>query len=175
MRREPRQRNRARAGIRMRRQPAAHQLQLLLHRAILAHFQHHLHSRAGLLRRSGQHPDGKRISTSTPTTAPQEASSSKPVPVAAIAAPVVIGVLAIAGIVVLLFFLRRRKAAAKLGNSNPYAPPTCTEASRGAAHGDVHELLSPAREHEVAGDAVKYRYELESRPAELDGGGARKG
>ncbi|KAJ4335157.1 hypothetical protein N0V87_006311 [Didymella glomerata] len=110
---------------------------------------------------------------STSTSAPQE-SSSKSVPVAAIAAPVVIGVLAIAGVVGLLFFLRRRKAAAKLEKENPYAPPTYADESRGTAHGDVHELLSPTHEHEVPGDTVKYRYELESRPAELEGDRGRK-
>jgi hypothetical protein len=79
-------------------------------------------------------------------------------------------VLAIAGIVGLLFFLRRRKAAAKLEKENPYAPPTYAGQSRArTADGDVHELLSPTDPHEVPGDAVKYRYELESRPAELEG------
>ncbi|KAJ4376814.1 hypothetical protein N0V86_006932 [Didymella sp. IMI 355093] len=88
----------------------------------------------------------------------------------AIAAPVVIGVLAIAGVVGLLFFLRRRKAAAKLEKENPYAPTTHVNETRaGTADGDVHELLSPTDPHEVPGDTVKYRYELESRPAELEG------
>lgn len=83
--------------------------------------------------------------------------------------------LAIAGVVGLLFFLRRRKAAAKLEKENPYAPPTYADESRGGtAHGDVHELLSPTHEHEVPGDTVKYRYELESRPAELEGDRGRK-
>jgi hypothetical protein len=100
---------------------------------------------------------------------------SKSVPVAAIAAPVVIGVLAIAGVVGLLFYIRRRKAAAKLEKENPFAPPAYKDESRGAtAHGDVHELLSSAHQHEVPGDTVKYRYELQSRPAELEGDGGRK-
>lgn len=99
----------------------------------------------------------------TGSPSPQASNSSSSVPVAAIAAPVVIGVVAIAGIVGLLFFLRRRKAARK---QNPYAPPTYTPRGE-LEQGEVHEVESPVQE--VVGDSVKYRYELESRPAELEG------
>lgn len=36
-------------------------------------------------------------------------------------------------------------------------------------HGNVYEVGIPAQE--VAGDTVKYRYELDHRPVELDDGG----
>ncbi|KAF2621461.1 hypothetical protein BU25DRAFT_238105 [Macroventuria anomochaeta] len=94
----------------------------------------------------------------------QASTSSKYVPVAAIAAPVVIGVLAIASIVGLLFFLRRRKAVT--AKENPYAPPNDTSQGR-LVHREVHEVQSPAQE--VVGDTVKYQHELETRPAELEG------
>ena len=121
--------------------------------------------------------------TSAPTSIPStsllptsgsnsQAGSSKSVPVAAIAAPVVIGVLAIAGVIGLLVFLRRRKAASK--KENPYAPPGYKPgSSEGFAgrneleHGEVHEVESPVQE--AVGDTVKYRHELETRPAELEG------
>lgn len=112
------------------------------------------------------------FATSTSSTASSldaEASTSgKSVPVAAIAAPVVIGVLAIAGVVGLLFFLRRRKAASA-GNKaeNPYASPTYTPRGE-LEHGGVYEVQSPVQE--MVGDSVKYRYELDSRPAEFEGG-----
>lgn len=93
-------------------------------------------------------------------------SSSKSVPVAAIAAPVVIGVLAIAGVVGLLFFLRRRKLASKQEKENPYVPSTPTTREE-IGYAEVHEVESPAQE--VAGDTVKYRYELETSPVELEG------
>ncbi|KAJ4986362.1 hypothetical protein SVAN01_08179 [Stagonosporopsis vannaccii] len=119
------------------------------------------------------------FATSTSSTSsspiPQPAPSSKTVPVAAIAAPVVIGVLAIAGVVGLLLFLRRRKAAkaaavtAEVKPENPYTPATYP--SRGELeHGGVHEVQSPVQE--MVGDTVKYRYELDNRPAELEGGKA---
>jgi hypothetical protein len=103
------------------------------------------------------------------TSSNQISQSSKSVPVAAIAVPVVIGVLVIAGIVGLLFFLRRRKAAKKAGL---YAPPECMprgELGQGEVHKvyEVQEVTNPAQE--VVGDSVKYRYELETRPAELEG------
>ena len=63
----------------------------------------------------------------------------------------------------------------KQEKENPYASPAYTEESRGATtHGDVHELLSPTYGHEVPGSTVKYQYELESRPAELEGDDGRK-
>lgn len=96
--------------------------------------------------------------------ASQDSTSSKSVPIAAIAAPVVIGVLAIAGVVGLLFFLRRRKAASK--DENPHAPPIYRPEAE-LRYGEVHEVQNPAQE--LVGDAVKYRYELESSPAELEG------
>jgi flagellar basal body-associated protein FliL len=85
---------------------------------------------------------------------------------------VVIGVLAIASVVGLLFFLRRRKAASKAAaaapkeGQNPYLPPTYTPV-RELGHGNVHEVGTPAQE--VVGDTVKYRHELETRMAELEG------
>lgn len=88
----------------------------------------------------------------------------------------VIGVLAIAGVVGLLFFLRRRKAAktavsSEAKSGNPYAAPAY--AARGELeHGGVHEVQSPMQE--MVGDVVKYRYELASRPAELEGGKAEE-
>lgn len=118
------------------------------------------------------------VSTSTASSSPPVAGSSrKSVPVAAIAAPVVIGVLAIASVVGLLFFLRRRKvtskaaAAAPKEGQNPYLPPSYTPV-RELGHGNVHEVETPAQE--VVGDTVKYRHELETkpletRPAELEG------
>lgn len=58
---------------------------------------------------------------------------------------------------------------AEVISSNPYAPPTYSP--RGELEpGGVHEVQSPAQE--MVGDAVKYRYELDSRPAELEGGKA---
>lgn len=39
-------------------------------------------------------------------------------------------------------------------------------------YGEVHEVQSPPLE--AVGDAVKYRYELETRPAELEGGGGKR-
>lgn len=105
-------------------------------------------------------PLSSASSTPTSTSSP---STSKPVPVAAIAAPIVIGVLAIVGIIGLLFFLRRRKAAKKAGI---YAPPTYTPRGE-LGHDEVQEVPSPAQE--VMGDSVKYQYELETRPAELEG------
>jgi flagellar basal body-associated protein FliL len=85
---------------------------------------------------------------------------------------VVIGVLAIASVIGLLFFLRRRKATSKGAaagpkeEQNPYLPPSYTPV-RELDHGNVHEVEMPAQE--VVGDTVKYRHELETRPAELEG------
>jgi flagellar basal body-associated protein FliL len=85
---------------------------------------------------------------------------------------VVIGVLAIASVVGLLFFLRRRKATSKAAaaapkeGQNPYLPPSYTPV-RELGHGNVHEVETPAQE--VVGDTVKYRHELETRMAELEG------
>ena len=71
-----------------------------------------------------------------------------------------------------MVFLRRRKAASK--KENPYAPPGYKPGSsedfagrNELEHGEVHEVESPVQE--VVGDTVKYRYELETRPAELEG------
>ncbi|KAF9695403.1 hypothetical protein EKO04_006659 [Ascochyta lentis] len=123
--------------------------------------------------------------TTSISTSPSSASSStqpstarKSVPVAAIAAPVVIGILALLGVVCLLFFLRRRKAHANASTQNPYAqngyaPPTYTPRGE-LEQAEVHEVQSPAHEM-VGGESVKYRSELETRPAELEGEGAGKG
>jgi len=56
-------------------------------------------------------------------------------------------------------------------SGNPYVAPAHT--ARGELeHGGVHEVQSPVQE--MVGDVVKYRYELASRPAELEGGKARE-
>jgi hypothetical protein len=64
--------------------------------------------------------------------------------------------------------MRRRKATSK--KENPYTPPEYAEDRGGwreLGHGEVHEVENTIPE--VAGDTVKYQYELETRPAELDG------
>ncbi|KAF2635914.1 hypothetical protein P280DRAFT_484278 [Massarina eburnea CBS 473.64] len=116
--------------------------------------------------------------TATPTS-DTDANSGK-VPVAAIAAPVIIGILAIAAVMCLLFWLRRRQVARKGGASEvngaatSHTPPSYTQS--GYEHfGPRRELAdnAPAAE-EAPSDIAKYRYELEDRefmePVELEGG-----
>ena len=71
-----------------------------------------------------------------------------------------------------MVFLRRRKAGSR--QKNPYAPPEYKPESserftgrNELEHGAVYEVESPVQE--AVGDTVKYRHELETRPAELEG------
>jgi hypothetical protein len=111
------------------------------------------------LRPASTAPPSSSASPSSPAESPKNS-----VPVAAIAAPVVIGVLAIAGVVGLLFWMRRRRNGAK---SNPHEPPqpehgypTENRVSRAELPG--YEVLP-----EMPGGSVKYQHEMEVRPAEL--------
>lgn len=108
--------------------------------------------------------------TPSPTQTSPPKSSGRSVPVAAIVAPVVVGVFVIAGIVGLLLVLRRRRAASENANAQEMpagsAPPTY--------HGGEMADNTPAA-GELKGSTTRYAHELESRPyaepAELDGNG----
>ncbi|KAH6644852.1 hypothetical protein C7974DRAFT_28876 [Boeremia exigua] len=109
-------------------------------------------------------------SSSATSAAPASNLGGASVPVAAIAAPVVIGVIAIAGVIGLFFWLRRRRPAAAAVKDESRAPPTYS-------HGELepstrHEVPNAVPEMAGAG-AVKYRYELDSQAAELAGGKPR--
>ncbi|CAG8983429.1 hypothetical protein HYALB_00000598 [Hymenoscyphus albidus] len=112
--------------------------------------------------------------TVLPTTS---ASSGSVVPLAAIVAPIVIGVLAIAGVIGMFFWLRKivlQKPQVDASSREPEpetkaykvsSPPS--EVSRDSIEvvSPVHEVVGDLNSREVDGGSVKY--ELESAPAEL--------
>ncbi|CAG8958026.1 hypothetical protein HYFRA_00000370 [Hymenoscyphus fraxineus] len=111
-----------------------------------------------------------------PTTS---ASSGSVVPLAAIVAPIVIGVLAIAGVIGMFFWLRKRvlqKPQVDASSREPEPEPENkaykassppSEVSRDSIEvvSPVHEVVGDLNSREVDGGSVKY--ELESTPAEL--------
>ncbi|KAF2690689.1 hypothetical protein K458DRAFT_398690 [Lentithecium fluviatile CBS 122367] len=117
-------------------------------------------------------PTSKVVSaTITATSTPTAASSRNTVPIAAIAAPVVIGVIAIAAVVGVLFYLRRKRGTKSTGSDHEIPPQYGAKSYYGGEMaGDAPAV------GELKGSAEKYRYELENRevtePVELEGRGA---
>lgn len=114
-------------------------------------------------------PSSSITTTTSPsaTIAPQ--NSSNTVPVAAIAAPVVIGVVAIGAVIGLVFWLRRRRGTKKEHDAavDTAHPENLNYYPRGELGQDAAAM------NEMPNGAEKYGHELESRDtarrAELDG------
>lgn len=125
---------------------------------------------------SDQQASGVITITQSPTLTPSPTQTSSPdssrnsVPIAAIVAPVVVGVFAIACIIGLLFVLRRRRRRA--ANAAANAQEMADDPAPVALYGGEMAGDAPVA-GEMKGSTVRYAHELETKeytePIELDG------